>query len=248
MKSHNLIYVLFITILSTPLSLKAVTITDDPSSAAVNHRVSLYLWGAGMEGNMGNAAGGAPVDISFEEILDNLEAGIMFNYRLNSGKWAFNLDYIYLNVAPTSDAPPASVDLKQSIAELSAGYAVNPKLELLAGIRYVDIDMSATINITPTPPIITGADDWIDPIIGLDYRTALSDKWRFYGRADVGGFGVGSDLSYQLAGYFGYMPSKSWNLYAGYRHLDFDYKSDNEKKFYYDMALSGPLVGVGFHF
>jgi len=248
MKPHRLIPVLLITILITPLSLRAATITDDPSSAAVNHRVSLYLWGAGMKGNMGNAVGSAPVDLSFEDILDNLESGIMFNYRLHSGKWAFNLDYIYLNVSPTSDVPPASVDLKQSIAELSAGYAINPNLELLAGIRYVDIDMNATINITPTPPTITGADDWIDPIIGLDYRAALSDKWRFYGRADVGGFGVGSDLSYQLAGYFGYMPSKSWNLYAGYRHLDFDYKSDNDKKFFYDIALSGPLVGVGFHF
>ena len=65
MKNHNLLFVLFLTILIAPLSLNAVTITDDPSSAAVNHRVSLYLWGAGMKGNMGNAAGGSPVDISF---------------------------------------------------------------------------------------------------------------------------------------------------------------------------------------
>ena len=155
MKPHRLIPVLLITILITPLSLRAATITDDPSSAAVNHRVSLYLWGAGMKGNMGNAVGSAPVDLSFEDILDNLESGIMFNYRLHSGKWAFNLDYIYLNVSPASDVPPASVDLKQSIAELSAGYAINPNLELLAGIRYVDIDMNATINITPTPPVLS---------------------------------------------------------------------------------------------
>ena len=131
---------------------------------------------------------------------------------------------------------------------MSVGYEVSPGLDLLAGARYVDIDMNTTINITPTPPTITGADDWIDPIIGLDYRTALSDKWRFFGRADIGGFGVGSDMSYQLAAYFGYMPSKSWNLYAGYRHLDFDYKSDNDKKFFYDIALSGPLIGFGYHF
>lgn len=231
-----------------PLSLGAVTITDDPYGTAVNHRVSLYLWGSGMKGHAGNAAGATPVDLTFDDILDNLEAGIMFNYRLDSGKWAFNLDYIYLNVSPTSDAPPASVDMKQTIAELSVGYAVNKKLELLAGIRYVDIATDTTIKITPTPPTVSSADDWIDPIIGLDFRTALSDKWRFYGRADVGGFGVGSDLSYQLAGYLGYMPSKRLNLYAGYRHLDFDYKSDNDKKFFYDIALSGPLVGAGYHF
>lgn len=250
MKNYYSIFFVLIAIFVTPLSLKAapVTITADPSDAAVHHRVSLYLWGAGLSGNVGNAAGGSPVDASFEDIFDNLEAGIMANYRLTSGKWAFNFDYIYLNVSPTSDVPPASVDLKETIVELSAGYAVHPELELLAGIRYVDISMEATINITPPPPAISGEDDWIDPIVGLDYRTALSEKWRFYGRADVGGFDVGSDLSWQLAGYFGYMPSKNWNLFAGYRHLDIDYKSDNDKKFFYDIATSGPLIGFGYHF
>ena len=172
----------------------------------------------------------------------------MINYRLQRGKWAYNFDYVYLNITPTLNAPPASIDLKETIVEMSVGYAIERELELLAGIRYVDISMNSTLNITPTPPTVTAADDWIDPIVGLDYRTALSDKWRFFGRADVGGFGVGSDLSWQLAGYFGYMPSKNWNLYAGYRHLDIDYKSDNDKKFFYDIATSGPLIGFGYHF
>ena len=248
MKKNYSLFTLLV-ILATPLSLNAapVTITADPYKDTVSHRISLYLWGSGMSGNMGNAGGSAPVDIRFDDLLDNLEAGIMANYRLKKGHWALNLDYVYLNVSPTSDTPPATVDLKQTIAEVSVGYEVKPGLDLLAGARYVDIDMNATINIGPTLTA-TGADDWIDPIIGLDYRIALSDKWRFFGRADVGGFGMGSDMSYQLAAYFGYMPSKSWNLYAGYRHLDFDYKSDNDNKFFYDITLSGPLIGFGYHF
>lgn len=230
-------------VLASPLSLKAVENSDQ-----LQHRVSLYLWGAGMNGNIGNAAGGSPVDVSFGDILDNLEAGLMGNYRAKGDKWAFGLDYIYLNISPSSDVPPASIDLKQSVLELSGGYEIHQGLELLAGIRYVDISMDATIKTQPNPIPISGEDDWVDPIVGLDYRRALSDKWRFYGRGDIGGFGVNSDLTWQLAAYFGYMPSKSWNLYAGYRHLDFDYKSDNEEKFFYDIAISGPLVGAGYHF
>lgn len=224
------------------------TYAVENASHELQNRISVYLWGAGMSGNMGNAAGSAPVDIEFEDLLDNLEAGIMFNYRYKDNKWAFNLDYLYLNVAPTSDKPPADVDLKQSVAELSAGYELSPELELVAGIRYVDINMDATINLTPAPPTASGAEDWIDPVIGLDYRTSFSDYWRFYGRADVGGFSIGSDLSWQLAAYFGYMPSKNWNLYAGYRHLDFDYESDSDEQFFYDITISGPLVGFGYHF
>jgi predicted porin len=235
-------------VMTSALAIYTSPLYAGQSADPLQHRVSLYLWGAGMSGNMGNAAGAAPVDISFGDILDNFEAGIMANYRLKGGKWAFNLDYIYLNVTPSADKPPADVDLKQTIVEASAGYELRPELDLVAGIRYVDIDVNATINLTPKPPSLAAADDWIDPVIGLDYRRSMSDKWRFYGRADVGGFGVGSDLSYQLAAYFGYMPSDRWNLYAGYRHLDFDYKSDNDKKFFYDVTLSGPLAGFGYHF
>jgi len=220
----------------------------DSSKATDKHRFSMYLWGAGMSGNMGNAAGSAPLDISFEDLMDNLEAGLMANYRFKKDEWAFNFDYIYLNVSPSADAPPVDVDLKQSIVELSGGYEINKGLELLAGIRYIDISMQSTLKITPTPPTVNGDDDWVEPIVGLDYRKAISSKWSFYGRADVGGFGVGSDFSYQLAGYFGYMASDSWNLYAGYRHLDFDYKSDNAKKFFYDITISGPLIGFGYYF
>ncbi len=77
---------------------------------------------------------------------------------------------------------------------------------------------------------------FVDPIVGLDYRTGLSDKWVFYGRADIGGFGVGSELNWQLGAYFGYKPTQNWNLFGGYRHLAFDYKSDNASQFFYDMS------------
>jgi predicted porin len=228
------------------LFLSQQAVSDD--SKGFQHRIALYLWGAGLSGNVGNAAGASPVNVSFDDILDNMEAAFMGNYRLKASKWAFGLEYIYLNLAPTSDTPPATVDLKQSILELTGGYELAPGLEALAGIRYVDISMNTTLNISPTPPSISGEDDWVDPIIGLDYRTALSEKWQFYGRGDIGGFGVGSDVTWQLAAYFGYMPSERWNLFAGYRHLDFDYKSDNENRFFYDMGISGPLVGFGFLF
>lgn len=55
-------------------------------------------------------------------------------------------------------------------------------------------------------------------------------------------------LEIQLAGYFGYKPSENWNLFAGYRYIDFDYESDNEQKFFYDIDISGPLIGFGYYF
>ena len=171
----------------------------------------------------------------------------MLYYRGEFDNWALNADYVYLNIAPTTDRPPATLDVKQTIWELSAGYEIQPGLEVLGGFRYVDLRTALTLNL-PTPRTTKTTEDWLDPIVGLDYRTALSNKWVFHGRADVGGFGVGSDLTWQLGAYFGYKPSPNWNLFGGYRHIVFDYESDDANQFFYDMSISGPLLGVSFRF
>ncbi len=172
----------------------------------------------------------------------------MVYYRGEFDNWALNGDYIYLNLGPTIDTPSTSLDLKQSIWEVSGGYEIQPGLELLAGLRYVDLRTVLTLNFLPGSPTTRASEDWLDPIVGLDYRTALSDKWVFYGRADVGGFGVGSELTWQLGAYFGYNPAPNWNLFGGYRHLAFDYESDDANQFFYDLSVSGPLLGVSFKF
>jgi hypothetical protein len=235
--------ILLLASIASPLSLQAAE-QDEPR----NHALALYLWGAGLDGHVGNKAGGLPVDVSFSDILDNLEGAFMVNYRGEFDNWALNADYIYLNIAPSTDKPSATLDVKQAIWEVSAGYEIRPGLELLAGLRYVDMRTALRLDFLPGSPTVNVAEDWLDPIVGLDYRTALSDKWVFYGRADIGGFGVGSELTWQLGAYFGYKPSPNWNLFGGYRHLVFDYESDDPSQFFYDMAISGPLLGVSFKF
>ena len=234
--------ILLLASIASPLPLQAAE-QDEPR----NHALALYLWGAGLEGHVGNKAGGLPVDASFSDILDNLSGVYMVNYRGEFDNWALNADYIYLSIAPSTDSPPATLDLKQTIWEVSAGYEIQPGLEVLGGFRYVDLRTALTLNL-PTPQTIKAEEDWLDPIIGLDYRTALSDKWVFFGRADIGGFGVGSELTWQLGAYFGYKPAQNWNLFGGYRHLAFDYESDDASQFFYDLSVSGPLLGVSFRF
>ena len=229
MKLSSIIFLL--ALITAPLTLEAAE-QDEPR----NHALALYLWGAGLEGHVGNKAGGLPVDASFSDILDNLEGALMVNYRGEFENWSLTADYIYLNIAPSTDTPPVTLDVKQTIWEVSAGYEIQPGLELLAGLRYVDLRTALTLNFLPSPPpTIKATEDWLDPIVGLDYRTALSDKWVFYGRADIGGFGVGSELTWQLGAYFGYKPSANWNLFGGYRHLAFDYESDDASQFFYDL-------------
>ena len=62
---------------------------------------------------------------------------------------------------------------------------------------------------------------------------------------DIGGFGVGSHLTWQLLGGVQYDVSSRWSLSAGWRHLDINY---DHKGFVFDAAMDGPILGAVYKF
>ncbi len=87
--------------------------------------------------------------------------------------------------------------------------------------------------------------NWLDPIVGLRARLALAE-WAYLGAyGDIGGFGIGSDLTWQAAGFLGFQLSRGFALECGYRHLFVDYQSDD---FLFRTETSGPFVGGRFNF
>ena len=236
-------------------------------TGAWQNRIAVYFWGAGLDGTTGNRLQAGDIEASFSDILENFEAGFMLDYRGKKGKWGLGLDLIYLNLNPNPTisgpnpfpvGPPTisaggDVSVKQWVVDFTGRYEVTSSLELLAGGRYVDLDIEAKLTL-PDPAQsqlkISGKDSWVDPIIGAEYRGRFpnTEKWRYILHGDVGGFGVSSDLTWQLYGYVAYQPSSEWLVYGGYRHMEIDYEADNQAKFFYDMAFGGPVLGVGYNF
>ncbi|MDX2429596.1 MAG: hypothetical protein QNK35_01605, partial [Bacteroides sp.] len=71
----------------------------------------------------------------------------------------------------------------------------------------------------------------------------------FQFRGDVGGFGLGSDLTWQLQAYAGYRFTKVFQLTAGYRVLSTDYNNGGDSdKFFFNMKEFGPVIRFGFNF
>jgi hypothetical protein len=81
--------------------------------------------------------------------------------------------------------------------------------------------------------------------VGFDARGQLAERWSVGLLANVGGFGVGSDLSYELLPRVSYAWNEIITLHAGYRLLSMDFESSNLT---YDVRESGWIVGVGFGF
>jgi hypothetical protein len=81
--------------------------------------------------------------------------------------------------------------------------------------------------------------------VGLRLRAALSRAAYLTAKADIEGFGLGSELSWQLFGGLGLNLSPRVFTVFGYRHLDVDYRRNGV---ILDVALSGFVGGFGFRF
>jgi opacity protein-like surface antigen len=65
------------------------------------------------------------------------------------------------------------------------------------------------------------------------------------GKADIGGFGVSSDLVWQVYGGVGWQMSKRTALELGYKYFAIDYSDGG---FTYDVANSGVMTAFSIKF
>ena len=90
-----------------------------------------------------------------------------------------------------------------------------------------------------------GDKDWVDPYVGLRIQHPLAERWTLVGYADIGGFGVGSDFTWQTALGVSYDFSKTMSGKFGYRYLAVDYDKGG---FVYDMKTRGMYLGASIRF
>jgi len=86
---------------------------------------------------------------------------------------------------------------------------------------------------------------WIDPIVGLRGQINFT-RWLFAAaQADAGGFGAGSQITWNTQATLGVNFSRHIALEAGYRYMYIDYDKDN---FLYKVNMPGVFAGLIFKF
>ena len=86
---------------------------------------------------------------------------------------------------------------------------------------------------------------WWDPYVGGRVFYQINDKFYLTAKSDIGGFGVGSDLSWLVFGGIGYHLRENITTEIGYKFLSVDY-SDNG--FVYRTETEGIFAGLKVHF
>jgi hypothetical protein len=216
-----------------------------------------YLWLAGYEGTFGlpDQPTGAPPTHSDVSFSTHIKAVAMLAGQVRYHDFGLFLDGAWLQLQTEGDSGSSlysGTEIKTDIAygTLALSYRWRPatklQTDLFAGARTWHV--SNEIEFKPAQAqefVVDGSVSWSDPIIGAKLQYNLTKHWFGTMVADVGGFGVGSEISWSAFGGMGYRFANWFSATVGYRFMHVDY---DKQKFLMDVNIQGFLVGLGFHF
>jgi len=216
---------------------------------------SPYFWMAGLHGTTGTTNRTAQVDESFSDVFHSLKFAFMGVFEARKGKLVSLTDMEYVSLSDDRASPGplfsgVTAKVKMFIFDPEVGYRVfnDPDkgqfVDVVGGIRVWHISTDLTFN----PGVLAGTQvqasrTWVDAVVGLRGKAALSKKVFVTGKFDLGG--GGSKFAYQVFAGGGYNVNPKIALIFGYRLLDVNY---NKNGFLYDMNQRGPIMGIGFKF
>ena len=185
-----------------------------------------YLMFTSMSGTTG--IGNLPntfICVPASKVFSYLKIGGMLYGEVHNDQLAFTSDLFYANLSQDASGKNGVLNgtatLKQFLWELEGLYRINSWLEFGAGVRINNITASADINvITPGGGVkmsSSKSNTWVDPLLVARLKKVINEKWLFQLRADIGGFGVGSQFAWQLQPDIFYRVSKLLQFGLGYR-------------------------------
>jgi len=216
-----------------------------------------YFWAAGLHGDVRQF--GLPevdIDASFGDIIKHFDIGAMAVAEARHGRFSLFSDFLYLKLGAEKDTPlgiladDVDVDITSLMVTAAAGYSVlsndRGNFDLIAGARLWSTETQISLNggLLGDRSVSDDA-TWVDPLVGVKGRVNLNEDFYLTGWGMIGGFGVSSDLMWDVMGGIGYSFSDRFSVVAGYRALGVDYKNNG---FVYDVVQDGPILGGVFRF
>jgi len=232
----------------------------------------LYGYFASLRG-LATFPSGTTADITVDrnQILSSLNIAAMGAFELRRGPWGLFTDIMYLDASASKSATrafsigdvmvPASVTanigltVKSTVWTLAGSYRAiaEPELtaEILLGARDLDLKQHLTwqfsADVGPfVGPGRQGSGDsnhnkW-DAVVGLKGRAMLGAKhaWFVPYYLDLGA--GNSDFTWQGVLGLGYTFSSWGEVIVAWKYLDYQFKDDNSS-----LSMSGPAIGIGFH-
>lgn len=216
------------------------------------------LWAPDIDGKI---RGDEPLDfqITFDDILDKLSFGLMFELYANRGPYGLALRTSYMRVEDKNSRSGLidtriKTELGMGVSDLLASFRVHDKVRLVTGLRHIHakIELEVFSQIGSQEIFnerITVADESdIDLLLGINFNHWFNERWGIMLNADSRIAGDNDrDQSIEVRAL--YRIGTLNNFWFGYRYLEIgnDFPGDNIV-YNVDMTQTGPTLGWAFTF
>ena len=218
--------------------------------------VSPYLWAPGATSSVETRFGTLHADASIDDVISATDFAFMGAFEARYGPWSLIADLVYSDLTERNDTPfgvlfsEARVDSELTMATFYGGYRLleddRVAVDLLGGARAVWLDIDVALEPGALRARSFGLNgSWVDPVVGARARFAVTDRWFATALADIGGFGLGSDLSWQAVATVGYQINDRWSVQGGWRQIGIEKEIEGRD---IDLDLGGPVLGVTARF
>jgi hypothetical protein len=240
---------------------------SNPFERAANEpwRFAINIWGwlpsAPAKIDQGPISEELPEDLG--KILDSLQWGAFLDLEARKGPFGVYATPIIIGLDDTEHVEGPiqrhEIDISEEVLLMDFGlsYQFGPwdfgsgadapqvALEPFVGARWLYDDLGIDLDPGPSNDIDV---HFIAPVVGLNMFWDLTEHWVLRFSGDYGGFDVDHlKYTFNLLGVVGYrfdLGGVDTHVFAGGRYLYIDY----EKTASLEVAIRGPILGIGFAF
>jgi opacity protein-like surface antigen len=244
--------------LATGLSVVLGALAVGPSATAQENTwrygASIYLFGAETRTSTDTPFGKVDAELSFSDVLDNLDVAFMGTFEASNGLWSFIGDYMYTDIGFSESSPGPVLSRAEASVEtqIFSGYATyrvhetpTARIDLGAGIRWYSTDTEITLTGGAGNGLTFGPDDSVFyGLIAARAGVDFSERWSGTAFVDYGGFDSDEE-TWQVLLTMSYAINDAWSLRGGYRYISVENVNDGNS---YTFEQSGPIFGATYRF
>jgi len=223
--------------------------------------VTPYLWLSGVNAAIKTPLPRAPevnADVSAIDLLSHLN-GVPFmgSAEIRDGPIGLLGDVLHVPVGANITTRNVFFQGGKAALATNTGTAILFYRALDAPTQFVDLGggMRAwgfSANLTLNPGLLPGQSvnrsaGWGDPLLAGRYHYDFGNGFGLTAYGDVGGFGVGAHVDWQVIGTVDYALNSWINLRLGYRSLNFNYQA-SDSNLGFNVHMKGPILAGTFRF
>lgn len=203
--------------------------------------ITPYVWMTTMNGDLTINGETRSINFTFEDFFKFSNLGLNGHIEIKKRRWAILFDYNYVELLK------GETNTELVLSELAFAWRLTKGAELIVGGRYFKSEVEFEYR-DDSDSIKKGKQSWIDPIIGGRISWDMTKHLVFIARADIGGFGIGSEFEWNLMAGVGYRLSNI--TFLGAYHIWYaKYENGSgDDLFVYDLTTSGPGLAMVIHF